>query len=121
MDNKKNNIKERQIVIVGARPDTGNHGCTALSMCATTGLLQRLQNIQLTLFDLGIGMRDANVMIEGKNYRYRKWGAINSRKLYKKSAYWNMRASALIGWKGNLGAVAMKEADAIFDLSLIHI
>ncbi len=117
MISKKVEKQVKQIVLAGARPDTGNHGCAALSVCATTGLLQRLHNVQLTIFDLGIGMRDASIAIDGKRYSYRKWGAVNSRKLYKKSAFWNMRVSALLGLKGNSGAVSMKEADAVFDIS----
>lgn len=115
--NEENDNQVKRIVIAGARPDTGNHGCTALSICATTGLLQRLPHAQITLFDLGIGMRDATITIDDREYNYRKWGAINSRKLYKKSAFWNMRASALLRLRGNLGAVSMKEADAVFDIS----
>jgi len=107
----------KRIVLAGGRPDTGNHGCTALSMCATTGLLQRLSNVELTVFDLGVGMRDESTSIDGINYRYRKWGAINSRKFYKKSAFWNMRISALLGLKGNAGALAIKESDVVLDIS----
>ena len=114
---KKNDNQVKRIVIAGARPDTGNHGCTALSVCATTGLLQRLPHTHITLLDLGTGMRDASTIIDGKEYQYRKWGAVNSRKFYKKSAFWNMRASAFLGLKGNSGAVSMKEADAVFDIS----
>lgn len=107
----------KQIVLVGGRPDTGNHGCTALSVCAATGLLTRIRDVELTVFDLGKGMRARDVEIEGRLFQYRLWGAVNSRKIYKSSAFWNMRCSAFFGLPFNEGARVMKNADVIFDVS----
>ena len=86
-------------------------------MCSVSGLLTRVPELKLTVFDLGEGMRPAKIKIGKKSYDYNLWGAVNSRKLYKKSAYWNMRFSAHFGFPSNAGATAIKEADVVFDVS----
>lgn len=107
----------KRVVVAGARPDTGNHGCTALSICTVNGILTRVSDLRLTLLDLGVGMRNEQVDIDGQEYSYQSWGAVNTRKLFKKSAFWNMRGSALLKLRTNPGANAMMDANVVMDIS----
>ncbi len=105
------------ICLAGALPDTNNLGVSALCASTIAGIVRRLSNARLTVFDCGKGVRSATFTDNGRSFEYELCGAIHSRRLYRRENLWNMRMSAWFGGLGNQGVRAIAHADAVFDIS----
>ena len=106
-----------RLCLFGAAGDTGNLGVSAL-LHSTLGALARLSpEAEVTVFDNGWGVREAEGVYGGRAFRYRLCGARLSRRLHRPESYWNMRVSAFLGGLANPGARAVREADAVWDVT----
>jgi len=103
-----------RLVLAGAAPDTGNLGVTALSDAMIEGLLSRLPECELTVFDFGTGLRRVEENGVGS---YWLCGAKHSRRFHKPETMWNIRMAAKLGGLNNPAAKRLLAADAVLDIS----
>lgn len=99
------------LCLFGAPTDTGNLGVSALGESVVEGLLATDQVCSLTVFDHGWGVRHDP---EGA---VRRIGARTSRRLHRPESWTRMRLEARLGRRGNPGLDAMRDSEAILDLS----
>lgn len=106
-----------KICLFGAAPDTSNLGVSALFLSVLNEIVRRTPGAQLTVFDHGNGPREDQVLLHSTPFQFTRCGANFSRRFYRRDSLLNMRASAAVGGLGNPGVQAIKEADAVFDIS----
>lgn len=109
--------KRISICLAGALPDTNNLGVSALCTSTIAGIVRRVYNANLTVFDCGKGVRSATFTDNARSFEYKLCGAVHSRRLYRRESLWNMRMSAMFGGLGNPGVRAIAHADAVLDIS----
>lgn len=97
------------VVLLGAAPDTGNRGVSALSSAAVAGLKMRgVPNI--TIADHGRGLR---LQDDGSQ----RIGLTHSRRIWRGDSLTAVAASARIGGLGNPTASTLLKASAVLDVS----
>ncbi len=106
-----------RVCLFGGGPDTGNHGVTALGLAVVLGVLRRVPDAHLTVFDHGRGLRIDGVTIDGRSHAVHRLGAVNSRRLYRGDNFWNIRARGRLGGMGNEVIEAIRSAHAVLDVS----
>lgn len=110
-------MSNSRVCLFGASPDTGNLGVSALWHSASSGLLSRIPNLELTVFDMLRGSRDDKIRVGEQDLPYRRIAANPSRRYYSPDSLWNMWMAAKTGGKWNRGVQAIREADAVVDVS----
>lgn len=106
-----------RVCLLGAPGDTGNLGVGALSHAIVAGLAARLGDVELTVFDNGLGTRWAEMAHPGGQLRYRRLGLRVSRRIYRPESLTRVRASARLGGLRNPVADALETADVVLDIS----
>ena len=102
--------------LLGAAPDTGNLGVSALFHSIVNSIFDRWPDANLTVFDHGRGLREGAVEVGDRTYGIRRVGANLSRRYYRSDNLLNMRVHATLGIN-NPGVSALREADAVLDIS----
>jgi len=111
------NASPFKLCLVGAATDTTNLGVSALCYSTLSGLFRRSHDTEITVFDNGRGVRDAELQVGESKFPYKLCGAINSRRYYRRESYWNIRVSGSLGGMGNPAAKLFLGSDAILDVS----
>jgi polysaccharide pyruvyl transferase WcaK-like protein len=106
-----------KLVLIGAPGDTGNLGVSALQRSALTGVLRRVPDAEITVFDNGTGLRSAQVRIDEHDVSYRCVGARLSRRWYRPESLANVRVSLALRGLANPTAKALLGADVVLDVS----
>jgi polysaccharide pyruvyl transferase WcaK-like protein len=109
--------RDHAFCLVGAAPDTGNLGVSALCFSTLAGLARRAPNARVTVFDNGRGVRRDTLALDGLSFDYQRCGASLSRRVYRRESYYNILASSLVGGAGNPAALALRTSDAVLDIS----
>ena len=107
-----------QLCLFGAAPDTSNLGVTALGHSVIAGMLMRVRDAKLTVFDHtrgGIRSDDALQTLTGRSFD--RFGAMNSKRFYWPESFKQIGFSAKFGGMLNHGAKRILGADAILDIS----
>lgn len=110
-------LPSKRICIFGAAPDTGNFGVSALLHSAIGGIARFAPGSDITVFDNGWGVREGSSRHQGERVLHRAIGARLSRRFHRPESFFHMRLSSLLGGLGNPGAKAVRQADAIWDIS----
>jgi colanic acid/amylovoran biosynthesis protein len=110
-------VRPLRVCLVGAAPDTTNLGVTALGFSTLAGIACREANAQVTVFDNGRGIRPASLRVGEVDFQFRRCGAQNTRRYYRRESYWNMRVSGWFGHLGNPGLRTFLQSDSILDVS----
>lgn len=109
-----------RLALFGAAPDTANMGVSALYASAVTGLATRLPELELVVFDNGLGQRESTEHHGGKAVRVIRFGARGGRRYYRAE---NLAAMAFASRRGALGARInpgirlLDSCDAVLDIS----
>ena len=106
-----------RLCLFGAAGDTGNLGVSALKDSVLGAIARFAPDTKVTVFDNGWGVRPAEARFEGGPFAYERCGARMSRRYHRRESYANMRVSSFFGGLGNPGVRAVREADAIWDIS----
>jgi len=105
------------ISLLGAAPDTGNLGVNALSHSIAFGILERIPNADLCIFDNGRGMRRGSLRIGNAEKTIRMCGLSNSRRIYRRESLAHMRLSQFFPGLLNPGLRAIAQSRAVLDIS----
>ena len=69
------------------------------------------------MFDHGIGLRHDTVDFGDRQIPIQRCGAVHSRRYYRAACLWNIRVATWAGGRFNPAAKAIRQADAILDVS----
>lgn len=105
------------LCLFGAPLDTDNLGVAALGQSVLAGIAERFASIDITLFDYGRGVRDAEFSIAGRRVPFRKVGAFPSRRLYASESLWSIRRGCRYDRTSNPAAHRILVADTVLDIS----
>jgi colanic acid/amylovoran biosynthesis protein len=106
-----------KIALFGAVPDTGNLGVSALWAATMSGLLSRIPETEFSVFDHGHGRRTSEFAVRSRRVTYARYGAINTRRVYSRDSFWQIRTAAKLGGLLNPAAQAILGADVLLDVS----
>lgn len=106
-----------KLALLGAAPDTGNLGVTALSFSVIAAIARREPSALLTVFDHGLGLRTDELCVDGTRFQYYRCGLRNSRRYYMPESLLNVKVSAALRRTSNPAARTFLEADAILDIT----
>ncbi len=106
-----------KICLLGAGPDTGNLGVSALCFSVVHALARLRPGTRLTVFDSGAGVRRDRTEVDGRSFEFARVGGWNSWRMHRSESMWSIRACAAMGGLHNPGARAIIEADAALDIS----
>lgn len=98
---------------MGAAPDTGNLGVSALSESIVAGIARQSSRNQLTVFDGGWGQRQTSTTVDGRPFPYLLCGMRDSRRYHRPESFVNIRVSARLGGLRNPAARAIQRADVL--------
>ena len=110
-------MTDLRICILGAAPDTGNLGVSALFLSTLNAVARWSPSAHVTVFDHGRGVRSDEAALEDGLLRFSRIGANLSRRFHRRDSLFNMRLSAALGGLGNPGVRAIRDAHAVFDIS----
>lgn len=105
------------LCLFGGMPNTSNLGVSALCFSTIAGILQRLENANLTVFGFGKDIHPNTYVTDEQTFNYYSAGAVYSRRYYRRDNLWNMRISALLGGLGNPAVEIIAKAQAVLDIS----
>lgn len=108
---------EISVCALGASPDTGNLGVSALAESIVSGVARERPRAHLTLFDDGWGIRGASMTVDGRRFSYSLCGIRHSRRYYRPESVFNIRLSARLGGLRNRTLRAIQSADVVLDAS----
>lgn len=104
--------------LFGAAPDTANLGVSALYLSILHGILDRVPDADITVFDHGPGIRMARERHRDRWVPIRRCGAnLTRRALHRSDSLIRMSVSARLGGLGNPGVGMISAADAVLDIS----
>jgi colanic acid/amylovoran biosynthesis protein WcaK/AmsJ len=106
-----------KICLMGASTDTGNLGVSALCLSTIHGILSREPGAELTVFDDRRGVGTLTESLGGREFRFRRSGLSDTRRVYRRESLWNAAWSHRFGGIGNPAAVALRRADAVLDIT----
>jgi colanic acid/amylovoran biosynthesis protein len=106
-----------RICLMGASTDTGNLGVSALCLSILGGLAKRAPDAEVTVFDNRRGHGSEEERFDGRVFRFRRNGLHDSRRLYRGDSLWNVAIASRLGGVGNPAAEAIREADAVLDVT----
>lgn len=105
------------VVLFGAPPDTGNLGVSALCHASVQGVIDRLPNAALRVFDHGRGLRHGALDAAPTSPVVDLCGAANTRRLHRPEALAMMYATSVLRAPGLTNARWIADADAVLDIS----
>ena len=107
-----------KIVVVGAAPDTGNLGVSALSQSLVLGIGAAAPDAEITVFDHGLGVREGSYDAGGeRTTRFRRVGVRLSRRYHRPESLFQIGLALRAGGLNNAAARAILEADAVCDVT----
>lgn len=110
-----------KIVVVGAAPDTGNLGVSALSQSLVLGISRVCPDAELTVFDHGLGVRTGSYSeqtAEGDRVvEFRRVGVRMSRRYHRPESLFRVDLALRMGGVGSPAARAILEADVVCDVT----
>jgi colanic acid/amylovoran biosynthesis protein len=106
-----------RLCISGAALDTGNFGVSALGISVLAGLLERLPEAQIILFDFGRGRGPLDVRLPIDAGSVQRQGAWFSKRLDQPENLITGALQAAVGLQRNPNVRALKEATAALDIS----
>ena len=101
----------------GAGPGTGNLGVDALCVSLLAGIARRVESPQITVFDFRRGIRTAHALVAGRDLTYTLCGAVNTRRIYRRESLWQIRTAGRLSGLRNEAIRAIREADAVLDVT----
>lgn len=110
-------MEQLKICVLGASLDTGNLGVSALCLSVLRGVFMREPGAEVTVFDNGLGTGTLETRVDGRPFRYRRSGLRHSRKLYLPESLFRVGLSLRFGFRGNAAADAIRDADAVLDIT----
>ncbi len=105
------------ISLLGAAPDTGNLGVSALSRAVAISIKARIPNLDLCIFDNGRGLRRGNLQVGSEQWPIRMCGLSNSRRIYRRESIANMLLSQILPGIKNPGVHTLAQSRAVLDIS----
>lgn len=105
------------ISLLGAAPDTGNLGVSALSHSVAFALRERIPNADLCIFDNGRGLRRSKLQVGDQEWLIRLCGLSNSRRIYRRESLAHMRLSQAFPQLMNNGVRTIAQSRAVLDIS----
>lgn len=106
-----------RVCLFGAAPDTGNLGVSALFESIVAGVLQRLPEVQLTVFDNTWGIRQDRISVAGEERAYERCGGRDSKRYHRSDSLANIAFCCRFGGLHNQGSKRILRADALLDVS----
>lgn len=106
-----------RVVLQGAALDTGNLGVSALGESVVVGIIGRMPDVHLTIFDTGTGVRSKTVQLSCGERFVELCGARSTKRLYLPEACARIRLATRLGGLWNPAAQYLLKADAILDIS----
>jgi len=106
-----------RVVLQGAAPDTSNLGVSALGESVVVGIIGRMPDVHLTIFDNGTGVRPKTVRLSSGERIVDLCGARSTKRLYLPEACARIRLATRLGGLWNPAAQYLLKADAILDIS----
>ncbi len=103
-------------VVLGAQPDTGNLGVSALHHSIVAGLARRHPDANIVGSGVGFGTQPATTLVDGEPFDYSITGVRVSRRYWRPESIQTTRALARIGIKTPF-ARFVAEADGVFDIN----
>ncbi|WP_226666451.1 polysaccharide pyruvyl transferase family protein [Microbulbifer aggregans] len=105
------------ISLLGAAPDTGNLGVSALSRSVALGIRERIPDVDLCIFDNGRGIRTDHLQTGSERWPVRRCGLSNSRRFYRSESLAHMQLSQVLPGFRNPGVMAIEQSRAVLDIS----
>ncbi|MBY6191801.1 polysaccharide pyruvyl transferase family protein [Microbulbifer agarilyticus] len=105
------------ISLLGAAPDTGNLGVSALSNSVVHAIHERIPSADLCVFDNGKGIRRRNLRIGDSEWSLRGCGLVNSRRIYRRESLAHMRLSQVFPKLMNPGIQTIRQSHVVLDIS----
>ncbi len=106
-----------RILLLGAPPDTGNMGVTALCHSAIEFILSRFEDPEIFVVDYGTGIREDRYRRPGGDYVYSRIGWKLTRKIHRPDSYFRVRWSRRLGGLGNPVLRLLESLDLAMDVS----
>ena len=106
-----------KLCVFGAGPGTGNLGVDALRLSLLAGIARRVETPQITVFDFSSGARTGHARVAGRDLTYSLCGAVNTRRIYRRESLWQIRTAGRLGGLRNEAIRAIREADAVLDVT----
>ena len=106
-----------KLCVFGAGPGTGNLGVNALCLSLLAGIARRVESPQITVFDFRRGTRTGHARVAGRDLTYSLCGAVSTRRIYRRESLWQIRAAGRLGGLRNEAIRAIREADAVLDIT----
>ena len=106
-----------KLCVFGAGPGTGNLGVNALCLSLLAGIARRVESPQITVFDFQRGTRTGHARVAGRDLTYSLCGAMSTRRIYRPESLWHIRAAGRLGGLRNEVIRAIREADAVLDVT----
>src|SRR5262245_45414634 len=97
--------------VLGAAPDTGNLGVSALCLSTVRAAHEVCPNLSITVFDEGRGCRQAAIDSDGQTVQYKLCGERYSKRFWRAESLMNIRLSSWIGGGWNQSARAILDTD----------
>ncbi len=107
----------RRILLLGAAPDTGNMGVTALCHGALEAILASDPSAQVYVADYGEGLREAQYRRPQGSYSYRRIGWKRTKRIHLSSSFFRVRLALALGGIGSETALVLKNLDLALDVS----
>ena len=104
------------ITLLGAAPDTGNQGVSALSYSAVAGICSRgITGVQVA--DYGRGRRQDTWLLDGATFDINLFGLSDTRRLWRGDCLRTVSMLARIGGLCNAAAKTILSSSAVLDVS----
>ena len=110
-------MRSPRVCLFGAAGDTGNLGVSALQESTTDGLLARLPNVHLSVFDHRNRPATKPVRVNGDDHPVDFVGAKNTRRIYRPESWAFIRAALKLKLPLSTSAAHLRAADAVLDFS----
>jgi colanic acid/amylovoran biosynthesis protein len=104
-----------RLCLFGAPWDTGNRGVEALGRSAAAAIATSAPGSRVIVFDNGWGVREPEDPVPGVLLSLA--GVRQSRRYHRRESWANVRLSQRLGGLGNPVARAMRDSDAVLDVS----
>jgi colanic acid/amylovoran biosynthesis protein len=106
-----------RLCLVGAPLGNSNLGVSALGVSVLSGVLERMPDARIILFDNGRGRGPLEAVASEVLEGVQRQGAWFSKRLYRQESLIRGAIGASLGSKGNMNVRAMTESTAVMDIS----
>ena len=105
------------VCILGAAGDTSNLGVNALLESTVVGLRSVMVDVSITMFDNGLGRREAVIEGPAGPIGVERLGIRSSKRIQRPESLANMAVAARLRVLPNLGVRRLRDSDVVLDLS----